>query len=218
VVPAELEFLAPALLYNTSHYVSTFFPSFTASSQLKLEPGLFDPSLYTRRNDRHSAKCYYLEVSLYQGAESWLIIRRAAPTGRGTFNLIVSCIVTLSLCVYTALHLNVPGELDGKGRRFFRKVKWAVIGIFAPEIVLFVASRQWYTARELTTKFEKAMEDLRSNHINARCKANYISAGFFNKELDYDPFSSPLWVASPSTLILDLPTKASSSTGTGRHA
>ena len=31
------------------------------------------------------------------------------PNVRGTFSILVSCIVTLSLCVWTALHLNIVG-------------------------------------------------------------------------------------------------------------
>lgn len=29
------------------------------------------------------------------------------PDGRGTFTIVSSCVLTLSLCVYTAIHLNV---------------------------------------------------------------------------------------------------------------
>ncbi|KAM7213642.1 hypothetical protein V8F06_010963 [Rhypophila decipiens] len=35
------------------------------------------------------------------------------PDGRGSFGILKSCVITLVLCMYTALHLNIPpGELD----------------------------------------------------------------------------------------------------------
>lgn len=30
------------------------------------------------------------------------------PDGRGTFTLVSSCVFTLTICVYSAMHLNVP--------------------------------------------------------------------------------------------------------------
>jgi len=30
------------------------------------------------------------------------------PNGRGTLSLIISCVVTFTLCVWSALHVNVP--------------------------------------------------------------------------------------------------------------
>ncbi|KAK3345005.1 hypothetical protein B0H65DRAFT_573650, partial [Neurospora tetraspora] len=35
------------------------------------------------------------------------------PDIRGTFSILSTCIVTLVLCVWTAIHLNVPGHKEG---------------------------------------------------------------------------------------------------------
>ncbi|MCJ1324309.1 hypothetical protein MMC10_000971 [Thelotrema lepadinum] len=69
------------------------------------------------------------------------------PEGRGTFSIFSSCVLTLSLCVYTAIHLNVPGINESRAVRFFRTARWVVLGIFAPELVVWTAWRQWASAR-----------------------------------------------------------------------
>lgn len=73
---------------------------------------------------------------------SWV----ADPSGRGTWSLLYSCIFTLVLCVWTSIHLNVPPSDDSAARSWARKVKWLVIALFAPEIVVFAAFQQWLTA------------------------------------------------------------------------
>lgn len=64
---------------------------------------------------------------------------------RGTFSILLSCLVTLFLCVWTALHINIVPPLDrGKqltppswifSKRIWIKSGWLLLGIFTPEIV-----------------------------------------------------------------------------------
>ncbi|KAF8865240.1 hypothetical protein BDZ45DRAFT_612349 [Acephala macrosclerotiorum] len=68
---------------------------------------------------------------------------------RGTGDLLYSCALTLSLCVYTAIHLNIPAPDESAWKQTLRKAKWVLIGIFAPEIVLYTALQQWLSARRL---------------------------------------------------------------------
>ncbi|KAJ6546060.1 hypothetical protein DFH09DRAFT_1367498 [Mycena vulgaris] len=64
------------------------------------------------------------------------------------------CIFTLGLCVWTAIHLNIPEQAAG-ARQFLRKLTWLGVGLLAPEIVTFIAWNQHATAgrlvRELAT-------------------------------------------------------------------
>jgi hypothetical protein len=75
---------------------------------------------------------------------------------RDTISLLISCLVTLGLCVYTAVHLNVPV----KGERHFqtvgRELKWCIIGLFAPELVLYTAWRQFASAKQLCEEISRA--------------------------------------------------------------
>lgn len=66
----------------------------------------------------------------------------------------LSCILTFTLCVYTALNLNIPSSKDSELHKSLRTMKWAFLGILAPELVVFVAWRQYIsvTALEATIK------------------------------------------------------------------
>ncbi|KAK3680777.1 hypothetical protein B0T22DRAFT_462549 [Podospora appendiculata] len=80
---------------------------------------------------------------------------RSEPNGRGTFSLIFSCIATLTLCVWSALHLNVPPAHRPLQRRFRDKAKWVLYGIFAPELVVATAAAQFIVARWLKAEIER---------------------------------------------------------------
>ncbi|KAK6529590.1 hypothetical protein TWF281_008761 [Arthrobotrys megalospora] len=77
------------------------------------------------------------------------------PDGRGTFSLVSSCVITLTLCVWSALHLNVPPEGTSLKKAAFTRAKWVVFGIFAPELLVATASAQYLTARWLYKEIKK---------------------------------------------------------------
>jgi hypothetical protein len=82
-----------------------------------------------------------------------------APDRRGTLDLLLTCLLTLSLCVWSALHLNIPA-VNEKGRLpYLRFVKWAMIGIVAPELVLGCAWIQHNTATNLGIKLNAIWEE-----------------------------------------------------------
>ena len=74
----------------------------------------------------------------------------ADPSGRGTSSLVLSCLLTLILCVWSALHLNVPPPAQSRLQSFWLNVRWIVVGIYTPEFVVFTAWRQWSSARILS--------------------------------------------------------------------
>lgn len=86
---------------------------------------------------------------------------RPEPNIRGTFRLIVSCVVTLALCVYTALHLNVPQQGIPAYSMYLRKARWVLMGMFAPELVVYAAWKQWHDAKETTAIINKVFEKVR---------------------------------------------------------
>ncbi|KAL7274234.1 hypothetical protein RUND412_002875 [Rhizina undulata] len=68
------------------------------------------------------------------------------PQGRGTVGILLNCFFTLSICVWTALHLNIdvrPLFWD----RLLITAKYVALGMFWPETVLYTASGQWLAAR-----------------------------------------------------------------------
>ena len=66
----------------------------------------------------------------------------AGPAYRGTFDIAWSCLLTILACIYNAIHLNIPPRNTGRWKLLLRKVKWATIALFAPEIVLYTATTQ----------------------------------------------------------------------------
>ena len=80
---------------------------------------------------------------------------------RDTISLLVSCFATLGLCVYSAVHLNVPRKGDSNLRVLLREFKWCVIGLFAPELILYTAWRQLASARQLCNEINKIKRDSR---------------------------------------------------------
>ncbi|KAF2797184.1 hypothetical protein K505DRAFT_236065, partial [Melanomma pulvis-pyrius CBS 109.77] len=56
------------------------------------------------------------------------------PVVRGTFSILSTCLITMGLCVWTAVHLNIP-EYKKQSRQIWRKVGWLVLALLAPEMV-----------------------------------------------------------------------------------
>ena len=63
----------------------------------------------------------------------------SAPNVRGTADLLWTCILTMVICVYTVIHVNVPPPRESNLKFFLRKTKWALVALLAPEISLTTA-------------------------------------------------------------------------------
>jgi len=77
------------------------------------------------------------------------------PQGRGTWSLLYSCVFTLIICVWTSIHLNVPPPGETQRAHWFRKLKWLMIALFAPEVVVYTAFQQWFAAKMFLRKLNK---------------------------------------------------------------
>jgi hypothetical protein len=73
------------------------------------------------------------------------------PQFRGTFSILFSCLITMSLCIWTSLHLNVP-EHKKEHLQKYRKLGWMVLGLLAPELVLWNAWEQRKRVKELNAR------------------------------------------------------------------
>ncbi|KAK0736188.1 hypothetical protein B0T21DRAFT_366457 [Apiosordaria backusii] len=140
---------------------------------------------------------------------SWVL----EPDGRGTFGILRSCIITLALCVYTAIHLNIPGVQDTKRTRWLRKAKWVTIAMFAPEVVVYVAWCQRQQVLELhdvlSRKLDQEPETGRKRkHAWTMTHSWYAKMGGFvidtARDTESEPyvFGSP-WVSVDSIWILE---------------
>ena len=78
------------------------------------------------------------------------------PTNRrGTWTILSTSIITLTLCVYTSLHLNVPAHKSSATNTFFMKAKYVLFGLLAPELIAFNAWRQRSVASSLVARLRR---------------------------------------------------------------
>ena len=71
----------------------------------------------------------------------------AQPDQRGTIDIVRSCVATLFICVWVMLHLNVPAADDSRWTLLIRRIRWLILALLAPELVLLFASGQWASAK-----------------------------------------------------------------------
>ena len=70
-------------------------------------------------------------------------------------DILYTCLITLALCVYTAVHINVPPRGASQSWWYLHMIKWTLLGIFAPEVVLFTAWDQYWKATLLQKALNK---------------------------------------------------------------
>ncbi|KAL8883099.1 MAG: hypothetical protein Q9192_007459, partial [Flavoplaca navasiana] len=81
------------------------------------------------------------------------------PDGRGTWSLLYSSIFTLVLCVWTAIHPNLPDLGTSEARKYRFKALWVVMAIFAPEIGVLTAFKQYRKATTFVAELSRIRDD-----------------------------------------------------------
>lgn len=66
------------------------------------------------------------------------------PTFRGTWDIIITCLSTLIFCVWSAVHIDIPK--NPKTRTLWPNLGWLLVGLLAPELLLYIAYKQRRTA------------------------------------------------------------------------
>lgn len=94
----------------------------------------------------------------------------SSPNVRGTGDIIISCLVTLIACAYTAIHPTVPP--GGSGKRSFMFIKTALVFVAAlgPEAVFALAFQEYLDARRLKRKLKKIIIDQDKDNHYGGCK------------------------------------------------
>lgn len=77
------------------------------------------------------------------------------PTYRGTYGVLSPCLVTLGLCLWTALHPNVPEHGKAHWQKWI-KLGWLITSFLAPEIVFFRPKSESLGMSRLTSYFQMA--------------------------------------------------------------
>lgn len=120
------------------------------------------------------------------------------PTKRGTFSVLSSCILTTLLCVWTAVHLNIPEyeDLDRpwyKKRQLWLKIRWLLIALLAPEMVAYTAWVQYTIAREMLHELQsKTGKRPAASWFRAFLQKHVIKTGHEPHEVRVSLFSREL--------------------------
>lgn len=73
---------------------------------------------------------------------------KAEPTGRGSFAILLNCLLTLCICVWTTIHTDfVPNR--SWWLEFRTKCVFVISVMLAPEIMLAVAAVEWVNTCEM---------------------------------------------------------------------
>lgn len=91
-----------------------------------------------------------IQVSRLEVTNTTLLGFVQQPEGRGTLSILFSCLLTLSLCVWSAVHLDLPKHDEHQFHYGCRYLKWSLLGLLGPELVIWAAWRQHISARVLT--------------------------------------------------------------------
>jgi hypothetical protein len=73
---------------------------------------------------------------------------------RTRLDIIWSCVSTIFICTWVAIHPNVPPRDEGHIRSLWRRVKLMLWTFIGPEVILIWAYKQWAAARYLAELFK----------------------------------------------------------------
>ncbi|KAI6879597.1 hypothetical protein KC360_g7835 [Hortaea werneckii] len=88
------------------------------------------------------------------------------PTHRSTWQIYQSCVITIGLCVWQAVHMNIPPPSERPYKQPFRRVGFVILALIAPEVVALNAWAQLREAKRLCDMVNHALapkEDRPSN-------------------------------------------------------
>jgi hypothetical protein len=123
---------------------------------------------------------------------------RDEPSTRGTWNILSTCLITLGLCLWTALHLNIPQHKEGVWRPKMRKTCWLLLGLLAPEMIAYTAWYQRRAAHKLDAVMRRKLGQ-RPDHTCAQrltafftrcCRCGKRGTGRETKDVELDNSSS----------------------------
>ena len=102
------------------------------------------------------------------------------PDGRGTLDILWSCCITMFLCSWSILCVNIPSPHETKITILWRKIAKTVLGILCPELVFGMAFGQWLSTRHSVKDFNEAGYSMRQK------KSRWPKLTILRKEITAD--------------------------------
>ena len=123
------------------------------------------------------------DLNATEFASGWV----QGPTGRGTWEILYSNVLTLGLCVFTAIHLNIDPAGTTELQFWLHKCKWVVITLFFPEITLYTAGKQWFTANRLRKKLNVHLNrfDMELNGVTTSSLPRWSRSDLPTREVNF---------------------------------
>jgi hypothetical protein len=94
------------------------------------------------------------------------------PRQRDTFGILSFSLTTMIICVWSAVHLDIPNTRHSPTRHFLTRLVWMLIALIAPEVLLFLAINQRIQAHALGKKAAKYLQS------QPRAKPGMLARGF----------------------------------------
>lgn len=105
------------------------------------------------------------------------------PNDRGTWGLLQTCLLSLFLCTYSAIHLNVFTRECKWWTRVLVRCKWLCIALLAPELVVFNAwSQRRQAARLARILRRRSGQEESPSSIGALWRYLWPSVSTFDQE------------------------------------
>ena len=106
------------------------------------------------------------------------------------------------------MHLNIPPKGETRAQYWWRSLKWVLLGILIPELVVLSAWRQWLSARRMSKQLGKILQEQAAQKKNSRrfewtvAHSYFASMGGFVFEKEFLPQGNKLLFDSPERLTL----------------
>lgn len=81
------------------------------------------------------------------------------PKGRGTWSILLSCLMTLFICAWTAYHPNIAKGSRSIWSKVSKRVKWLFMATLFPEAIVYCALAQLMAAKQLQYEVNKIGEN-----------------------------------------------------------
>ncbi|RMY51435.1 hypothetical protein D0865_06348 [Hortaea werneckii] len=120
-------------------------------------------------------------------------------THRSTWQIYQSCVITISLCVWQAVHMNIPPPSERPYKQTLRRVGFVILALIAPEVVALNAWAQLREAKRLC----KIVNDALASNKNKTQSSNDEQITIINpkKQLSYYAILTKLFLGP--ILVLD---------------
>jgi hypothetical protein len=145
---------------------ATLFASLYVAVSASLQPQLIVSE------DSYNDDCPCLVGGITNQTINW----KTTPNMRGTFSIISSCILTLAISMWSAIHLNIPSQSRAKWQ-WVEKFTYLIGGVLWPEIIAFIALEQNIAAGESSKAIAQTLKLQRESILSAQSKHHSSQIG-----------------------------------------